>query len=81
MQRAERIVYIGLAGVFGKVAEAIDPSRAWSVAFLAVSVTILAVSANVTALQRALLILRHLRGRDGRTASRLSEAPLKRAGH
>ncbi len=62
MQRAERIVYVGLAGIFGKVAEAIVPTREWSVTFLACSVTLLAISANLTAIQRFNSIRRHLRG-------------------
>jgi CDP-diacylglycerol--glycerol-3-phosphate 3-phosphatidyltransferase len=62
MQRAERIVYIGLAGIFGKVAEALVPTRRWSVTFLAFTVTLLAISANITAIQRFFSIRRHLRG-------------------
>ncbi len=62
MQRAERIVYVGLAGIFGKVAEAIVPTHEWSVTFLAFTVTLLAVSANLTAIRRFNSIRRHLRG-------------------
>jgi phosphatidylglycerophosphate synthase len=61
MQRAERIVYISLSGIFGKVAEAVWSGHAWSVTFMAMTVTLLAVSANYTALQRFVAIQRHFR--------------------
>ncbi len=64
MQRAERIVYIGLAGVFGKVAEALVPGRRWSVGLMAFSVMLLAISTNITALQRFFAIQRALREQE-----------------
>ncbi len=64
MQRAERIVYLGLAGVFGKLAEALMPGRAWSVGLMAVAVVLLAVSTNVTAIQRFFTIQRALREQE-----------------
>ena len=64
MQRAERIVYLGLAGVFGKVAEALVPPRKWSVSFMAFGVILVAVSSNITALQRFFGIVRALKARD-----------------
>jgi CDP-diacylglycerol--glycerol-3-phosphate 3-phosphatidyltransferase len=65
MQRAERVVYLGLAGIFGKVAEAIVPTRQWSVTFIAAAVVLIAVSANYTAVQRFFSIFRHFQGEDG----------------
>ncbi len=61
MQRAERIVYISLSGIFGKVAEAIWDGHAWSISFMAFTVTLLAISANYTAFQRFIAIQRHFR--------------------
>lgn len=71
MQRAERIVYIGLAGVFGKLAEALSPARKWSVPFMAFAVILLALSSNVTALQRFFGIARALRAREDAERSAL----------
>lgn len=64
MQRAERIVYIGLAGVFGKVIEAAWPSRAWGEILLSVSLVLLAFSTNVSAIQRFVSIIRGLRSHE-----------------
>lgn len=65
MQRAERVVYLGLSGIFGKVAEALVPTRQWSVTLVALAVVLIAVSANYTAIQRFFAIFNHLRGIDG----------------
>ncbi len=61
MQRAERIFYIAIAGIFGKLAEALFPSRKWSVSFMAFAVLLLAVTSNITALQRFFAIRRALK--------------------
>lgn len=81
MQRAERIVYLGLAGIFGKVAEAAWPTAEWGAILTAVALTLLAVSANVAALQRFFFIVRELKGReeDARGGEAKSDA-LRRAG-
>lgn len=64
MQRAERIVYVGLAGVFGKLAEAVWPEREWSVTFLSFTLVLLAISSNFTAVQRFFSIVRALREQE-----------------
>jgi phosphatidylglycerophosphate synthase len=64
MQRAERIVYLGLAGVFGKVAEAMWPATAWSERFMIFALALLAVSTNFTAFQRLVVIRRELRRQE-----------------
>jgi CDP-diacylglycerol--glycerol-3-phosphate 3-phosphatidyltransferase len=65
MQRAERIVYLGLSGVLGKVADAAWPSRQWDVLFISFALTLLAFSTNFTAIQRFFGIVRALREADG----------------
>lgn len=64
MQRAERIVYLGLAGVFGKVAEALWPGVPWSERLMIFALALLAVSSNATALRRLRVIRRELRKQD-----------------
>lgn len=60
MQRAERIVYLGLAGVFGKVAAAFSPEP-WDARFIQAALLLLAVSTNLTAIFRLITILHELR--------------------
>ena len=64
MQRAERIVSLGLAGVLGKLAEALVPGRAYSVVLVEGALVLIAVSSNVTALQRFAAIRRALRAQE-----------------
>lgn len=80
MQRAERIVYLGLAGVFGKVAQALWPQVAWSEGLMIVALGLLAVSTNYTAFQRLALIRRELRRQESAApgAKVLAHPTLKR---
>jgi hypothetical protein len=64
MQRAERIVSLGLAGILGKLAEAFAPTSRASERFVAGAVVLVAVTSNVTALQRFLSIRRALRAQE-----------------
>lgn len=73
MQRAERIVYVGLSGVFGKVAEALFPGRKWSEGLVAAALVLLAVSTNYTSAQRFFSIVRSLRDLEDR--ERISTPP------
>jgi phosphatidylglycerophosphate synthase len=65
MQRAERIVYIGLAGVFGKIASALVGNPAWADRLIGASLLLLAVSTNISAIQRFRDIVRALALPDG----------------
>jgi CDP-diacylglycerol--glycerol-3-phosphate 3-phosphatidyltransferase len=83
MQRAERIVYLGLAGVFGKVADALWPTRDWGVIFLSFALCLLAFSTNLTAIQRFFGIVRALReadGGEGKGSNIIRPSFLKRVG-
>jgi CDP-diacylglycerol--glycerol-3-phosphate 3-phosphatidyltransferase len=64
MQRAERIVSLGLAGILGKLAEAFVPTSRTSERLVAGAVVLVAVTSNVTALQRFLSIRRALRAQE-----------------
>ena len=64
MQRAERIVSLGLAGVLGKLAEAFFPTSHASERLVAGAVVLVAFSSNVTALQRFASIRRALRSQE-----------------
>lgn len=61
MQRAERIVYVGLAAVFGSTIDAFRMSQGTSQTFVAAALTLMAISANITAMQRFWAITRHLK--------------------
>lgn len=64
MQRAERIVYIGLAGVFGKILEAAVGAPGWSDRLLGASLVLLAFSTNYSAIQRFRDVVRALESRE-----------------
>ncbi|MFM2153056.1 MAG: hypothetical protein RL199_1491 [Pseudomonadota bacterium] len=61
MQRAERIASLGLAGIFGKLTEAFFPASQASGRLVAGAVVLVAISSNVTSLQRFASIRRALR--------------------
>lgn len=80
MQRAERIVYLGLAGVFGRVADAFSPTGHWGERLIVLALVLIAVSSNVTAFGRLRLIRRELRRQDegGKGAVILPHPTLRR---
>lgn len=67
MQRAERIVYLGVGGIIGKVIEAIWQGTNAARIVVGAAVVLIAVSSNITAVQRFLLIVRALREEDARS--------------
>ncbi len=64
MQRAERIVSLGLAGILGKLVEAFAPASRMSERLVAGAVVLVAVSSHVTALHRFGAIRRALRAQE-----------------
>jgi phosphatidylglycerophosphate synthase len=65
MQRAERIVYLGVAGILGSCAQAIWPGHSWATIFMTGCLTMMAVSTNMTALHRFFAIIRALKSAEG----------------
>lgn len=61
MQRAERVVYLGVGAVLGRVFEAWYPGSDASRLLVSAALVLIAVSSNVTAVQRMVLIVRALR--------------------
>lgn len=75
MQRAERIVYLGVGGIVGKVIEAFRPETDAGPLVVGAALVLIAASSNVTAVHRFLIIVRALREQDEQSkADQMREA-------
>jgi len=64
MQRAERIVYLGLGGVFGKVWDALADRSVGATVLISAALVLIAITSNVSAVQRIVDVYRVLRSRE-----------------
>lgn len=74
MQRAERIVYLGVGGIIGKVIEAFWPTSKAATWVVALAVVLIAVSSNLTAIQRFWAIVGVLRQEDSREVEQVNKS-------